>query len=61
MIKKGKPLGLVEDSRSEPWSLDVGLNPGVKTRWKDPSMAENITKILRQPNGASHIKKEKNL
>ena len=32
MNTSGKPPGLVvnvEDSRSEPWSLDVGSNPGL--------------------------------
>ena len=32
MTKRGKPPGLVvnvEDSRSKPWSLDVGLNPRI--------------------------------
>jgi hypothetical protein len=62
----GKLPGLVvnvEDSRSEPWSLDVGSNPGF-TKTLDEKMdhhlmAEKVTKKSMQPNGASLTKKKK--
>jgi len=53
----------VEDSQSEPWSLDVGSNPGFtyKTRWKDGLLdgRKNNEKIKAVKWGKLHTKKIK--